>query len=115
MKCQALFEGNLACPRALLTTSCTDALEMSGLLLDLQPGDEVLLPSFTFVSTANAFALRGARPVFVDIRPDTLNIDEKQIEAKITKRTKAIVPVHYGGVACEMDTILELRSDTVCR
>lgn len=93
---------------SLLTTSCTHALEMSGLLLDLEPGDEVIMPSFTFVSTANAYALRGAVPVFVDIRPDTLNLDEKQIEAAITDRTKAIVVVHYAGVACEMDEILAI-------
>jgi dTDP-4-amino-4,6-dideoxygalactose transaminase len=90
---------------SLLTTSCTHALEMSGLLLDLEPGDEVILPSFTFVSTANAYALRGAVPVFVDCRPDTLNLDESLLEAAITDRTKAIVVVHYAGVACEMDTI----------
>jgi dTDP-4-amino-4,6-dideoxygalactose transaminase len=92
----------------LLATSCTHALEMSALLLDLEPGDEVIMPSFTFVSTANAFALRGAVPVFVDCRPDTLNIDEGLVEAAITDRTRAIVVVHYGGVACEMDTILDI-------
>jgi dTDP-4-amino-4,6-dideoxygalactose transaminase len=92
--------------KALLTTSCTHALEMTALLLDLAPGDEVIMPSFTFVSTANAFVLRGARPVFVDIRPDTLNIDEHLIEAAITARTRAIVVVHYAGVACDMDPIL---------
>jgi len=101
----AYFERELGVRRALLTTSCTHALEMSALLLDLGPGDEVIMPSFTFVSTANAFALRGARPVFVDIRPDTLNIDERLIEKAITTRTKAIVVVHYAGVACEMDAI----------
>lgn len=94
--------------RAFLTTSCTDALEMSALLLDIREGDEVILPAFTFVSTANAFALRGARPVFADIRADTLNLDERQLEALITPRTKAIVVVHYAGVACEMDFILAL-------
>src|SRR5690606_37009080 len=93
---------------ALLTHSCTAALEMSALLLDIQPGDEVIMPSFTFVSTANAFVLRGAVPVFVDIREDTLNLDERLIEAAITPRTRAIVPVHYAGVACEMDTIMDI-------
>jgi dTDP-4-amino-4,6-dideoxygalactose transaminase len=92
----------------LLTTSCTHALEMCGLLLSIGPGDEVVMPSFTFVSTANAFALRGAKPVFVDIRPDTFNIDERQLEAAITERTRAVVVVHYAGVACEMDEILEI-------
>src|SRR3954470_3613768 len=90
---------------ALLTTSCTHALEMTALLLNLRPGDEVIMPSFTFVSTANAYALRGAVPVFVDCRPDTLNIDERAVETAVTPRTKAIVVVHYGGVACEMDAI----------
>src|ERR1700676_229478 len=92
--------------KALMTTSCTHALEMAALLLDISAGDEVIMPSFTFVSTANAFVLRGARPVFVDIRPDTLNIDERLIESAITPRTRAIVVVHYAGVACEMDSIL---------
>ena len=92
----------------LLTTSCTHALEMFAFLLDIQPGDEVILPSFTFVSTVNAFVLRGARPVFADIRPDTLNLDETGLEALITPRTKAIIPVHYAGVGCEMDAILEI-------
>jgi dTDP-4-amino-4,6-dideoxygalactose transaminase len=95
-------------PYGLLTTSCTHALELSALLLDLQPGDEVVMPSFTFVSTANAFVLRGAVPVFVDCRPDTLNLDERALEAAITPRTRAIVVVHYAGVACEMDTITEI-------
>lgn len=104
-KCHAFLEEALSVPRVLLTTSCTDALEMTALLLDIQPGDEVIVPSFTFVSTANAFVLRGARPVFVDIRPDTLNLDEAQLERLITPRTKAIVPVHYAGVGCEMDQI----------
>ncbi|HVU03683.1 MAG TPA: dTDP-4-amino-4,6-dideoxygalactose transaminase [Polyangiaceae bacterium] len=91
--------------KVLLTTSCTHALEMTALLLDVQPGDEVIVPSFTFVSTVNAYVLRGAKPVFVDVRPDTLNLDEGLLEAKITERTRAIVPVHYAGVGCEMDEI----------
>jgi dTDP-4-amino-4,6-dideoxygalactose transaminase len=99
------LEGALGVQKALLVTSCTHALEMSALLLDFGPGDEVILPSFTFVSTANAFVLRGARPVFVDVRPDTMNLDESRLEAAITKRTKAVVPVHYAGVGCEMDAI----------
>ena len=107
-RCQAWLEREVGCSRALLTHSCTGALEMAALLLDLQPGDEVIMPSFTFVSTANAFVLRGARPVFVDIRPDTLTLDETLIESAITPRTKAIVPVHYAGVACEMDAILAI-------
>jgi dTDP-4-amino-4,6-dideoxygalactose transaminase len=107
-KCHTLLEQALGVPKVLLTTSCTDALEMSALLLDVQPGDEVIVPSFTFVSTANAFVLRGARPVFADIRPDTLNLDETQLERLITPRTKAIIPVHYGGVGCEMDAIMEV-------
>ncbi len=107
-KCQQWFEENLGCKKALLTPSCTHALEMAALLIDIQPGDEVIMPSYTFVSTANAFVLRGAKIVFVDIRPDTMNIDETLIEAAITKRTKAIVPVHYAGVGCEMDTIMEI-------
>src|SRR5688500_11670680 len=105
-RCHALLEREIGSAKALLTTSCTHALEMSAMLLDVKPGDEVILPSFTFVSTANAFVLRGARPVFVDIRPDTLNLDERLIEKRITRRTKAIVPVHYAGVGCEMDDIL---------
>lgn len=105
-KCHALLEQTLGTPKALLTTSCTHALEMSALLLELGPGDEVIVPSFTFVSTANAYALRGARPVFADVRPDTLNLDETRLEALVTPRTRAIVVVHYAGVACEMDTIL---------
>jgi dTDP-4-amino-4,6-dideoxygalactose transaminase len=104
-KCHALLEEILGAPRALLTTNCTHALEMTALLLDLEPGDEVIIPAFTFVSTVNAYVLRGARPVFADIRPDTLNIDETRLEQLITPRTKAIVVVHYAGVACEMDTI----------
>jgi len=106
--CAKLLESKSGASRVLLTTSCTAALELAALLLDIQPGDEVILPSYTFVSTANAFVLRGARPVFVDIRPDTLNIDESLIEAAITERTRAIVPVHYAGVSCEMDTILDI-------
>ena len=105
-KCQQWFEEKLHCPKALLTTSCTHALEMSAILLDIQAGDEVIMPSYTFVSTANAFVLRGAKIVFVDIRPDTMNIDETKIEQAITDRTKAIVPVHYAGVGCEMDVIM---------
>jgi dTDP-4-amino-4,6-dideoxygalactose transaminase len=104
----ALLKEILGVPAALLTTSCTHALDMSAILLDLQPGDEVVMPSFTFCSTANAFALRGAVPVFVDCRPDTLNLDERQVEAAVTGRTRAIVVVHYAGVACEMDAINEI-------
>jgi dTDP-4-amino-4,6-dideoxygalactose transaminase len=104
-KCHAFLEAALGCRKALLTTSCTHALEMSALLLDIQPGDEVIVPSFTFVSTVNAFVLRGARPVFCDIRRDTLNLDERLLEGLITERTRAIVPVHYAGVGCEMDVI----------
>ena len=107
-KCQAWFEESLACPKALLTPSCTAALEMAAILLDIQPGDEVIVPSYTFVSTANAFVLRGAKIIFVDIRPDTMNIDELLIEAAITPNTKAIVPVHYAGVSCEMDVIMDI-------
>jgi dTDP-4-amino-4,6-dideoxygalactose transaminase len=107
-KSNAYLEQALGVHKALLTTSCTHALEMSAILLDLQPGDEVVIPSFTFVSTVNAFVLRGANPVFIDIRPDTLNLDENQLERLITPRTKAIVPVHYAGVGCEMDTILAI-------
>jgi dTDP-4-amino-4,6-dideoxygalactose transaminase len=104
-KCNALLEEALGVHKAMLTTSCTHALEMMALLLDIQPGDEIILPSFTFVTTASAFALRGAVPVFADIRPDTLNIDEDKVEQLITPRTKAIVVMHYAGVGCEMDTI----------
>ena len=107
-RCNELLERRLGVPKVLLTTSCTHALEMAGLLLGVSPGDEVLVPSFTFVSTVNAFVLRGARPVFVDVRSDTLNLDEARIEEKLTPRTKAIVPVHYAGVGCEMETILEI-------
>ena len=105
-QCQAWFERELSCAKALLTPSCTQALEMAAILLGIQPGDEVIMPSYTFVSTANAFVLQGARIVFVDVRPDTMNIDEKKIEAAITRKTKAIVPVHYAGVACDMDAIM---------
>jgi len=107
-KCNAWLEDRIGCHRALLTHSCTAALEMAALLIDVQPGDEIIMPSYTFVSTANAFVLRGGVPVFVDIRPDTLNIDESLIEAAITPRTKAIVPVHYAGVGCEMDAIMAI-------
>lgn len=106
--CNAWIEEKTGTSKALLTTSCTSALEMAAMLCDIRPGDEVIIPSFTFVSTANAFVLRGAKIVFVDIRPDTMNIDETLIEAAITPKTKAIVPVHYAGVACEMDKIMEL-------
>jgi len=107
-KCHAWLEEKIGCQRALLTHSCTAALEMAGILADIRPGDEVIMPSFTFVSTANAFVLRGGIPVFVDIRPDTLNMDEGKIEEAITARTKAIVPVHYAGVGCEMDAIMDI-------
>jgi dTDP-4-amino-4,6-dideoxygalactose transaminase len=107
-KCSAWLEQRTGSQKALLTHSCTAALEMAAILADIQPGDEVIMPSYTFVSTANAFVLRGATPVFVDIRPDTLNIDETKIEAAITPRTKAIAPVHYAGVGCEMDTIMDI-------
>jgi dTDP-4-amino-4,6-dideoxygalactose transaminase len=109
-KASLLLEQQLGVPKVLLTTSCTHALEMFAFLLDIQPGDEIILPSFTFVSTVNAFVLRGARPVFADIRPDTLNLDESQLEALITPRTKAVIPVHYAGVGCEMDAILEITA-----
>ena len=104
-KCSAWLEQKTGTAKALLTTSCTHATEMAAILADIQPGDEVIMPSYTFVSTADAFVLRGAKAVFVDIRPDTMNIDENLIEEAVTERTKAIVPVHYAGVACEMDTI----------
>jgi dTDP-4-amino-4,6-dideoxygalactose transaminase len=107
-KCTKWFEEKLQCKKALLTTSCTHALEMAAILLDIKDGDEVIMPSYTFVSTANAFVLRGAKIVFVDIRSDTMNIDETKIEQAITSKTKVIVPVHYAGVACEMDTIMDL-------
>lgn len=107
-RCHAWFEDRLSSQKALLTPSCTAALEMAAILIDIQPGDEVIMPSYTFVSTANAFVLRGATIVFVDIRPDTMNIDESKIESAITLKTKAIIPVHYAGVSCEMDTIMEI-------
>ncbi len=107
-RCHLWLEERTGCAKALLTHSCTAALEMSALLLDIQPGDEVIMPSYTFVSTANAFVLRGAVPVFVDIRTDTLNIDERLIEPAITPRTRAILPVHYAGVGCEMDVVMEI-------
>ena len=109
-KCHKWFEEKLECKKALLTTSCTHALEMAAILLDIKEGDEVIMPSYTFVSTANAFVLRGAKIVFVDIRPDTMNIDETKIEEAITSKTKVIVPVHYAGVACEMDTIMDIAT-----
>ena len=107
-RCNAWLENHIGCNKALLTHSCTAALEIAAILTDLQPGDEVIMPSYTFVSTANAFVLRGAVPVFVDIRSDTLNIDEARIKEAITDKTKAIVVVHYAGVACEMDAIMEI-------
>ncbi len=107
-KCHSLLESRYGCKKALLTHSCTGALEMSALLLDIQPGDEVIVPSYTFVSTANAFVLRGAVPVWCDIRADTLNMDETKIESLITPKTKAILPVHYAGVGCEMDAIMNI-------
>lgn len=107
-KCNVWFEERFNTPKALLTTSCTHAIEMAAILADIQPGDEVIAPSFTFVSTVNPFVLRGAKIVFVDIRPDTMNIDENLIEEAITDKTKAIVPVHYAGVSCEMDKIVEI-------
>ena len=107
-KCNEWIEEKTGTPKALLTTSCTHALELAAILLDIQPGDEVIMPSYTFVSTADAFVLRGAKIVFVDIRPDTMNIDEQLIENAVTDRTKAIVPVHYAGVSCEMEKIMEI-------
>lgn len=107
-KCNRWIEEKTGTKKCLLTTSCTHATELAALLLDIGPGDEVIMPSYTFVSTANAFVLRGAVPVFVDIRPDTMNIDEKLIEDAVTDKTKAIVPVHYAGVSCEMDTIMDI-------
>lgn len=109
-RCHGWLENSLGCQKALLMHSCTAALEISALLLEIQPGDEVIMPSFTFVSTANAFALRGGVPVFVDIREDTMNLDERLIEEAITPRTKAIVPVHYAGVGCEMDAIMDIAA-----
>lgn len=107
-KCNIWIESNFYSPKALLTTSCTHALEMAAILTDIKPGDEVIAPSYTFVSTVNAFVLRGAKIIFVDIRPDTMNIDENLIEAAITEKTKAIVPVHYAGVSCEMEKIMDI-------
>ena len=107
-QCHSFFEREMGVPKALLTTSCTHALEMAALLLNIKPGDEVIVPSFTFVSTVNAFVLRGAKPVFADSRPDTLNMDETRLERLMTRGTKAVVPVHYAGVGCEMDAILSL-------
>src|SRR6267154_5342573 len=104
--CSRLVEKILGCPRALLTTSCTHALEMAALLLEIKPGDEVIVPSFTFVSTVNAFVLRGATPIFIDIRPDTLNLDERQLRGALSPKTKAVVVVHYAGIGCKMDDIL---------
>jgi dTDP-4-amino-4,6-dideoxygalactose transaminase len=109
-KCHALLEKELGVPKALLTTSCTHALEMAAILLDIHPGDEVIIPDFTFVSTVNAFVLRGAKPIFLDVRPDTLNLDESKLEASITPQTRAIVPVHYAGVGCEMDAIIDIAN-----
>jgi dTDP-4-amino-4,6-dideoxygalactose transaminase len=109
-RCHELLERTLNVPRVLLTTSCTHALEMAAFLLDIGPGDEVIVPSFTFVSVPNAFLLRGAKPVFCDIRPDTLNLDETRLEQLVTARTRAIVPVHYAGIGCEMDAILAIAS-----
>ncbi|NBT58381.1 aminotransferase class I/II-fold pyridoxal phosphate-dependent enzyme, partial [bacterium] len=106
--CHSFFEQTLGIKRALLTTSCTHALEMAAILCDIQKGDEVIVPSFTFTSTVNAFVLRGATPIFCDVRPDTLNLDESKIERLITPRTRVIVPVHYAGIACEMDPILKI-------
>jgi dTDP-4-amino-4,6-dideoxygalactose transaminase len=107
-KCHQFLEQSLGIPKALLTTNCTHALELAALLVDIQPGDEVIAPAFTFVSTINAFVLRQACPVFIDIRPDTLNLDERQLERLITPKTKAILPVHYAGVGCDLDLILEI-------
>ena len=107
-KCNEWIEKKTGTPKCLLTTSCTHATELAALLADIQPGDEVIMPAYTFVSTADAFVLRGATVVFVDIRPDTMNIDETKIEEAITEKTKAIVPVHYAGVSCEMDTIMDI-------
>jgi dTDP-4-amino-4,6-dideoxygalactose transaminase len=109
-KCHEFLEQSLGVRKVLLTTSCTHALELSAMLLDINPGDEVIVPSFTFVSTINAFVLRGAHPVFIDIKPDTLNLDESLLEGLITNRTKAILPVHYAGVGCEMDVIMSISN-----
>ena len=110
-ECHTWLEKTLGVRRALLTTSCTSALEMAALLLNIKPGDEVIVPAFTFVSTVNAFVLRGAKPVFIDIRPDTLNMDERLLAGLITSRTRAILPVHYAGVGCEMDAIMQIAQD----
>ena len=110
-KCTKWIEENFICKKSILTTSCTTALEMSALLLNIKSGDEIIMPSYTFVSTANAFVLRGATPVFVDISPLTLNIDEDLIEKAITKKTKAIVVVHYAGISCNMEKILKLAKN----
>lgn len=107
-RCEEWMEKHFDCPKVQLTPSCTASLEMAAILINIKPGDEVIMPSFTFVSTSNAFVLRGAKIVFVDIRPDTMNLDETKIEAAITEKTRAIVPVHYAGVACEMDTIMAI-------
>ena len=109
-KCSEWIEERTGTRKCLLTTSCTHATELAALLARIQPGDEVIMPSYTFVSTADAFVLRGAVPVFVDIRPDTMNIDETLIEAAVTEKTKAVVPVHYAGVGCEMDTIMDIAA-----
>ncbi|MFM8269027.1 MAG: aminotransferase class I/II-fold pyridoxal phosphate-dependent enzyme, partial [Pseudomonadota bacterium] len=109
-QCHRFFEDKLEIKKALLTTSCTHALEMAAILCDIQEGDEVIVPSYTFTSTVNAFVLRGAKPIFCDVRPDTLNLDDSKLEDLVTPRTKAIVPVHYAGVACEMDSILEIAN-----
>ena len=109
-RCHAYLEQSLGVRKALLTTNCTHALEMTALLLDIKAGDEAILPAYTFVSVVNAFVLRGATPVFADVRPDTLNLDESRLETLITPRTRAIVPVHYAGVACEMDAIRSIAS-----
>ncbi len=107
-RCQTLLEAELGVPKVLMTTSCTHALEMAALLLNIAPGDEVIMPSFTFVSTANAFALRGAKIIFADVRPDTLNLDEQSLKTLVTPRTRVLVPVHYAGVGCEMGVIMEV-------
>src|ERR1700694_6117789 len=109
-RCHEYLETELGVVKALLTTSCTHALEMTGLLLDFKAGDEVIVPAFTFVSTVNAFVLRGAQPIFADIRPDTLNLDERLLETLITSRTRVVVPVHYAGVGCELDPICRMAS-----
>ena len=112
--CHEFLQNLTGSPKVLLTTSGTDALEMAAILCDIKEGDEVIVPSYTFVSSAMAFVMRGAKIVFVDVRPDTMNIDETKIEAAITDKTKVIVPVHYAGVGCEMDTIMEMQESTIC-